>query len=213
MKLFIKVRDCYKILVNNYTSYAKSPFKYYIKSRVFLLNTIVNHYELYFLYIVLCIHAFYGQFSQQDYELYIWMTRFIIGYLQITCVEIFFLCNDPINKEYLTKAFGDNYSVINLPNRKLVFKYISPYFFLLALEIFTIQLKLRYMLYLSAACDAKYGKLYGENGLIWSDLIKHEYHAEKAEILSRSCQGLVSGLAYDITFVINYIMDIIRSFF
>lgn len=210
---FIKVRDCYKILANNYTSYVKSPFKYYVKLRVFLLNKIVNNYVLYFLYIALCIHALFGQFSQQDYELYIWITRFIICYLQITCVDIFYLYNDPINKEYLTKTFGDNYSVMNWPNKTLVFKYISPYVFLVILELFSIFLQHRYMSYLSAACTAKYIELHGENRLIWSNLVKDEFLAEQSEIINRSCQGLVSGLAYDITFVINYIMDIIRSLF
>lgn len=211
MKFFMKPFYQFKSLVNTYASYIKSPFKHYVKFHIFILNKIVSNYTLYFIYILLLLYAYFGGLGQEEQYLYHFIAKFPVVYLYWSSHEMFLICSDPIYKEYLIKAFGNDYFVTHFPEKKLLFKYALPLFFLCFLEMLTRKLRYAYVCYLDEACTSKYEDLYGNNGLVWSDLTKYQYHVEQAEILSGSTQGLVCGIADDLTFLVNYLIETILN--
>ena len=212
MQLFGKIYYYFKMLVKLYVVYTKFLFRNYAKFHLFIINKAVSNYILYSIYILLIMHGYFGQLGHQEHEFYHFITKGIVVYLQISSIEMFVVCRIPIARNYLIQVFGKEYFLTNLPKSQLLFKFVSPIFFLLTLEIFTMELRSRFVSHLHNACTTRYEQLYGDNGLVWPDIVKYEYHAEQAQILCGSCQGIVCAIADDITSLVNFIMEAIINF-
>lgn len=213
MKIFKKLLNSFKIIGIYYGKYIKFVLKYYVKLHLFILNKVLVSNFLYCVYIILMLHGIFGNLGHQEYESYHWMSLFVVCYLQVISIELFIICRIPFAKSFFFDMFGKEFVLINFPKYgEMVFKYIFPYFFLLALEILTIKLRNQYVLYLHDACTVRYEELYGFDGLVWPDMIKQQYHVEQENILSGSFQGLVCGVADDITVLVNFITKSILSF-
>lgn len=212
MRFFWKIYNYWQMLVRLYVIYIQFLFKYYAKCHLFIIRKAVSSHGLYFIYILFVLHGYFGQLGQQENEFYHFVSKCLVFYLKISSIEMFVVCRIPIAKNYLIKVFGQDYFVTNLPKSQLVFKYVSPIFFLLAIEIFTMTLRSRMVSYLHAACTTRYEQLHGFDALAWPDLVKQEYHTEQADILCGSCQGLTCAIADDITALVNCIMGVILNF-
>lgn len=214
MENFRKLLNYLKIVVLYEINAVEFFFKYYLKLNLFILNAIVNNYVLCLIYILVLIHGFFGNMGAQQDESYHWVSRFVVCYLQVSSIEIFLVCHISIARKYLMKVFGREFFLTNFKKTgEIVLKYTFPYFFLLALEIFTIRLRSHYILYLHDACTARYEQVHGFDGFAWSDMVKQDYHAEQANILSGSLQGLTCAIGDDLTVLINFLVDIIKNFF
>lgn len=214
MKNFEKVFSYLKPLGKGYLTYLEFFLKYYVKLHIFILNKIAFSYLLYSVYILFMIHGYYSGMNQvENHDSYQWVSLSIVSYLQVISVEMFIVCQVIIVKEYLLKLVGKEFFLTNFPKKgQLVFKFLFPYFWLLAVEVLTIKLRYSFVSYLSRACTLKYKEIYGNDIFVWSDLTKHQYHMEQGDILSGSNQGLVSSIADDINVLVNFLMESILNF-
>lgn len=210
MKFFLKLVHDFKILIINYMILL---FGYYLRFQIVFLNKIVNNYWLFFIYIILLIHAFFGCIGSEVCASANVMSWFLVTYLQVTSIEIFVLCKVSISRKWVIQVVGSDYFLANFPKKaELVLKYFLPLLFLLFLEMLTTILSGHLTSYLHRISTSKYRDIYGYDGVVWPDIIKEQYLAEQWEILSVPSHGIVCHIAHKINFFLNSMIEIIINF-
>ena len=211
MNFLIKHIYDFKILL---IKYGKLLITYYLKCLLFVLNFIVRNTLVYLIYILLVIYSFFSCLVGIDCNSIHPIILMLVSHLQLSSVELYFLCKVPITRNWLIKLLGDKYFLVNLPKgSKFVLKYCLPVLLLFFLEVVTTVVIGDLTISASEACYVRYQELYGFDGLIWDDNIKQQYLSEQSAILkSTADHGVVYFIGRQIDSIFNYIGTIITKF-
>lgn len=210
--------DFYKKYLYNFKTllvkYLRLLFAHYFKSQAFILNLIVSNTLLYFIYILMIVYSSFGCLGEIFCTKSHIMVFFVVSHLQMSSIELFFICKFPITKNWLIKSFSKDYFLANFSrSSQLILKFCLPLLFLFFLENVTTTLIGDLNLSYHQNCIDNYKVMYGADGVLWSPEIKNQFLKELENILnSTSNQGVVCFIGHRMTYFFNSLVEILKSF-